>query len=256
MDMNRRKMIKITGAALAGAALLNNTAIAQDNSAEKSYNAKKKKALIIGAHPDDPETACGGTMVLLREAGYDVVSVYMTRGEAGIVGKTHDEASAIRTQEAENACKILGVRAIFMTQLDGSSEVNKERYVEMRTLIKDEAPDIVFTHWPIDSHPDHRVCSLLVYDAWRRLGYNFELFYFEVMSGTQTQLFQPTDYVDISKVAQIKKDACYCHESQDMHHLYKDWHDGMEHFRGLECRCERAEAFIHLRYTGNDIIES
>lgn len=86
MDMNRRKMIKITGAALAGAALLNNTAIAQDNSAEKSYNAKKKKALIIGAHPDDPETACGGTMVLLREAGYDVVSVYMTRGEAGIVG--------------------------------------------------------------------------------------------------------------------------------------------------------------------------
>ena len=123
----------------------------------------------------------------------------------------------------------------------------------MRELIAAEKPDVVFTHWPIDSHPDHRVCSLLVYDAWRRLGYSFELYYFEVMSGIQTQLFNPTDYVDITKVADQKREACFCHDSQDMKPLYEDWHDGMERFRGLEFRCKYAEAFIHLRRNNNDL---
>lgn len=145
------------------------------------------------------------------------------------------------------------VRPVFMTQIDGVSEINKARYAEMRELIAKESPDIVFTHWPIDSHPDHRVCSLLVYDAWRRLDYNFELYYFEVMSGTQTQLFQPTDYVDISDVVEQKRRACYCHESQNMAPLYEGWHIPMEKFRGLELRCPAAEAFIHLRRDKNYI---
>lgn len=252
--MNRRKMLKITGAAIAGASVLRSSVIANADQKNENKPTKQKKALIIGAHPDDPETACGGTMILLKQAGYDVVSVYMTKGEAGIAGISHDKAAATRMQEARKACEILGAKAIFMTQTDGRSEVNKERYHEMRDLIKEESPDIVFTHWPIDSHPDHRVCSLLVYDAWRRLNYEFELYYFEVMSGTQTQLFQPTDYIDITSVAQQKKNACLCHISQDMPHLYSEWHDRMEHFRGIEYRCDRAEAFIHLRHSSNDIM--
>ncbi len=250
--MNRRKMLKMTGLAITGASLLGVPALAgaSDGGVKKS---RKRKALVIGAHPDDPETGCGGTMLLLRNAGYEVVSVYMTKGQGGISGKSHDEAAAIRVKEGERACEILGVRPLFMSQIDGNTEINRARYTEMREVIAAEKPDIVFTHWPIDSHPDHRVCSLLVYDAWRRLDYSFELYYFEVMSGTQTQLFQPTDYVDITSVADRKRQACYCHESQNMGSLYEQWHDGMELFRGLEFRCKRAEAFIHLRRTGSDI---
>lgn len=249
--MDRRQMLKVAGAAVAGVSAFGLQAIAND--AQGAGNSPRKKALIIGAHPDDPETGCGGTMILLRRAGYEVVSVYMTKGEGGIVGKTHDEAAAIRTVEAKRACEVLQVRPVFMTQIDGVSEINKARYAEMRELIAQEKPDIVFTHWPIDSHPDHRVCSLLVYDAWRRLDYNFELYYFEVMSGTQTQLFQPTDYVNISDVAEQKRRACYCHESQNMAPLYEGWHIPMEKFRGLELRCPAAEAFIHLRRDKNYI---
>lgn len=248
--MNRRDMLKVAGTAIVGATLLGAEALAN----EPTNQSKRKKVLVIGAHPDDPETGCGGTMIMLRNLGYEVVSVYMTRGEGGISGKSHSEAATIRTQEAINACKILGAYPIFMTQIDGSTEVNKARYIEMRELIAKESPDIVFTHWPIDSHPDHRVCSLLVYDAWRRLDYRFELYYFEVMSGTQTQLFQPTDYVDISAYAEQKEQACYCHESQDIEPLYKEWHEPMEKFRGLEFRCPRAEAFIHLRRNNSDIL--
>ena len=203
-----------------------------------------KKALIIGAHPDDPETACGGTMILLKRAGWDVTCVYLTRGEAGIVGKTHEEAAKIRTEEAINACAITGSEYKFLTQIDGQTEVNKERYEEMLKLIQDEAPDVVYTHWPIDSHRDHRVCSILVYDTWRKSGEAFDLYYFEVMTGTQTQNFNPTDYVDISSVVEEKHKACLCHVSQDMPPLLDNWHTTMEKFRGLEIRSKAAEAFI------------
>lgn len=242
-------MLKTAGAAIAGTSLLGMETFASNPGAGI---ASSKKALIIGAHPDDPETGCGGTMIRLKQAGYEVVAVYMTKGEAGISGKTHEESAAIRVKEATKASEILGVRPVFMTQIDGNTEINKERYVEMRELIAAEKPDVVFTHWPIDSHADHRVCSTLVYDAWRRLGYSFELYYFEVMSGMQTTLFHPTDYVDISKVADRKREACYCHKSQDMDGVY-DWHGPMERFRGMEFHCQRAEAFIHLRRTDSDL---
>lgn len=250
--MERRDMLKIAGTAIAGATLLGTKAFASGTNTDKT--AIPRKALIIGAHPDDPETGCGGTMLKLRQAGYEVVAVYMTKGERGIQGKSLDESAAIRVEEAQNACQILGARPVFMTQIDGDTHINKERYLEMRELIKQENPDIVFTHWPIDSHPDHRVCSLLVYDAWRRLGYKFDLYYFEVMSGTQTQLFSPTDYVNITDVAKQKREACLCHKSQNMESLYNDWHTPMEQFRGLEFRCKHAEAFIHLRRDNNDIL--
>lgn len=241
-------MLKATGTLLAGATLFGAEAFA----AEPSTTTTTKKALIIGAHPDDPENV-GGTMRLLREAGWEVVAVYMTRGEAGITDKSHDEAAAIRTAEAEEACRILDVRPIFMTQIDGSAEINKERYVEMREVIAAESPDLVITHWPIDGHPDHRVCSMLVYDAWRRLGYSFELYYFETMTGTQTQYFHPTDYVDIGAVAERKHKAYFAHVSQNTTKSFASYHDRVEKFRGREFNCDRAEAFIHLRRSNNDI---
>lgn len=249
--MNRRDMLKVAGAAIAGATLFGPKSFANESTSEPKT---KKKALIIGAHPDDPELCCGGTMIRLKQAGWDVVSVYMTKGEAGIKGKTHEEAVEIRTKEATNACNILGVRPIFMTQIDGNSEVNKERYTEMMNLIAAEKPDIVFTHWPLDSHADHRVCAILVYNAWRRLDYSFELYYAEGMNGTQTAYFHPTDYVDISTVANQKRKACNCHTSQDMEPLYQKWHDPIEKFRGIEFRCDRAEAFIHLRRDSSDLL--
>lgn len=248
-------MLKATGTLLAGATLFGAEAFAAEpteNATDHKSSTSKRKALVIGAHPDDPENV-GGTILLLREAGWDVAAVYMTRGEGGIKGKTGDEAAAIRTEEAIKACEILDVRPIFMTQIDGNTEINKERYAEMREMIAAENPDLVITHWPIDGHPDHRVCSMLVYDAWRRLGYSFELYYFETMTGTQTQYFHPTDYVDISKVAERKHDAYFAHVSQNTTSSFARYHDRVEKFRGIEFRCERAEAFIHLRRSNSDI---
>lgn len=211
-------MLKMTGAAVAGASILGLPIPSEAGTAQSGTT--RKKALVIGAHPDDPETGCGGTIAVLKAAGWDVVDVYLTAGEAGIAGKSHAEAAAIRRQESARACATLGTRAVFLTQIDGSTEINHERYDEMRQAIAAQKPDVVFTHWPIDSHRDHRICSMLVYDAWRHLDHSFELFYFEVMTGDQTQLFQPTDWVNIDAMVDLKRKACYCHESQGMKDLY------------------------------------
>lgn len=206
-----------------------------------------KKVLVIGAHPDDPETVCGGTMLKLKALGAEVVTVYFTSGEAGIAGKSHEEARAIRQEEAKNACEVMGVRSVFMTQVDGNTEVNKARYDEMKALIEAEKPDMVITHWPIDSHRDHRVCAMLVYDAWRRTGYSFDLYYGEAMSGLQSQNFVPTLWVDITEYREQKDKACRCHVSQGMDEV-KVWHDAMEIMRGLEHHCKYGEAFIKQQW--------
>ena len=203
-----------------------------------------KKVLVIGAHPDDPESMCAGTMLKLKAMGAEVVAVYLTSGEAGIVGKTHEQARTIRQAEARKACEVLGVRAVFLTQTDGNAEVNKERYAEMKALIEAEQPDMVITHWPIDSHRDHRVCSILVYDAWRMTGRGFDLYYSEVMTGMQTQNFTPSLWVDVTDYRDKKIEAYLCHESQELEGAVKEYHDTMERMRGMECQAKYAEAFV------------
>jgi LmbE family N-acetylglucosaminyl deacetylase len=215
---------------------------------EAPQEKRKIKIVCAGAHPDDPETGAGGTMARYADLGHDAVNLYLTKGEAGIKGKTADEAAAIRSAELEKACAILKVRALFGGQIDGATELNAARYDDFRKILAEEKPDIVLTHWPVDTHRDHRAISLLVYDAWLRLGRKFALYYFEVDMGAQTQHFHPTHYVDITAVVDRKKDACYAHASQNPPGFYDAYHEPMQKYRGMEAGCKAAEAFIrHVR---------
>jgi len=187
-------------------------------------------------------------MARYADLGHDAVNFYLTKGEAGIKGKTHDEAAAIRAAEIEKACGILKTRALFAGQIDGATEINAARYEEVRKILAEEKPDVVLTHWPIDTHRDHRAMSFLVYDAWLRLGRKFALYYFEVDMGAQTQHFHPTHYVDITAVVERKKEACYAHASQNPAGFYDAYHEPMQKHRGMEAGYKAAEGFIrHVR---------
>jgi LmbE family N-acetylglucosaminyl deacetylase len=107
-----------------------------------------------------------------------------------------------------------------------------------------EKPDLVFAQWPIDSHRDHRAASLVTFDAWHRAGRKFALYYFAVNEGSQTTMFRPTHYVDITSVEPRKRDACMAHKSQDPRGFYAI-HSLMHEFRGREHGCKYAEAFVH-----------
>ena len=213
----------------------------------------KMKIVCIGGHPDDPESGCGGTLAKLSGLNNDVTIIYLTKGEAGITGKSHEEAAAIRSKEALAACKILNVKAVFAGQIDGDTVVNNESLDRLKELIAAEKPDIVLTHWPIDSHKDHQAASLLTIQTWMRSKEKFELYFFEVCVGEQTMVFHPTDYVDITDVQEQKRKAVFCHTSQDPGSIYSCGHASMEDFRGREIGARAAEAFVHMAGRKNGI---
>jgi LmbE family N-acetylglucosaminyl deacetylase len=211
--------------------------------ADESTPARELKVVVAGGHPGDPEAACGGTMARFADLGHEVVALYVSRGEAGIPGKTHAEAAAIRTGEAQKACELLKARALFANQIDGATEVTPARYDEFRKLLDAEKPDVVFTQWPIDAHRDHRVTALLVYDAWLVGGRKFALYYYEVATGDETQHFHPTHYFDMTATEPRKRAACFAHESQGPAKFYAIQEE-MQRFRGSQAGFKQAEAFV------------
>jgi LmbE family N-acetylglucosaminyl deacetylase len=206
--------------------------------------ARKLKVVVVGAHPDDPEYGCAGTIALYPGPGQEVVLLGLTRGDAGINGAPHEQAAAIRTAEARKACAILKARPLFAGQIDGDTELNQARYDEFRKLLEAEAPDIVFTQWAVDLHRDHRAAFQLTYDAWHAGGRKFDLYYYEADIGVETQMFQPTDYVDITATMDLKKAACFAHTSQRPSARLWNLHETMNRFRGMECGAALAEGYM------------
>jgi LmbE family N-acetylglucosaminyl deacetylase len=220
--------------------------LAMETSQSLSGASQPLHIVCVGAHPDDPESGCGGTLARYSEAGHRVSIVYLTRGERGIRGKPLDEAAAIRTAEAREACRILGAQPRFAGQIDGATELNQERTLNFARLLAEEEPDVVFTQWPIDTHPDHQVAALITLRAYYAAPRRFHLYFYEVDAGAQTQGFQPGVYVDITSVREKKKKALFAHRSQHGEEIYSQHHQVMESFRGREARVEAAEAFVHL----------
>ena len=237
--LTRRELLSRSGTSAAFAALPTGPLLGAES-------ARPMKVLVAGAHPDDPESGCGGTIARYTERGDAVTVLYLTRGESGIPGKTHQQAAEIRTAEAEKACAILKAKPLFARQIDGEVQVNAQQYSEFRKLIEADNPDVLFTHWPVDTHPDHRACSLLAYDSWLRLGRKFSLYFFEVDLGGQTQCFRPTHYVDVTATEPRKREACMAHQSQNpATDFYGKYHEPMMRFRGMESGHKLAEAFVH-----------
>ena len=239
-SQSRRRFVKNS---IAGAGLLS---LPNLLTAQNIGISDKKKIVCVGAHPDDPESGCGGTLALLAKAGHDVTVIYLTTGERGIKGKGLDESANIRRREGINACAILKAKPVFAGQIDGDTIVNNNWIKKIQELIAAEKPDIVFSHWPVDSHIDHQVSSLLVTQAWLKAEPKFALYFYEVCIGEQSMIFHPTDYVDITDSQEQKKKACYCHISQDPPDIYNCGHASMEDFRGRELGVKAAEAFVRM----------
>ncbi len=157
--------------------------------------------------------------------------------------------AALRTKEAETSCKILNASPQFAGQIDGDSVLDKEWNEKMTKLIQAAKPDIVFTQWPLDTHPDHQVTGELALTAWVRSGRAFDLYFYEVNTGVETMAFTPTDYVDITAEHEKKKEAMFAHKTQDPVNTYNDYFKPLEEFRGLEAGVKMAEAFIHFKTT-------
>ena len=203
---------------------------------------RKLKVVVTGGHPGDPEYGCGGTVGRYADLGHAVVLLYLNDGEptgrpppGGVHGT--------RIAEAAKACEILGARPLYAGQVDGEAVVDAAHYAAFRKILEAEQPDVVFTHWPIDNHADHRAISMLVYDAWLRMGRRFALYYYEVSNGEDTVQFAPTHYVDITATEPRKRRACYAHASQAPDRFYA-LQEQVTRLRGVERGVRQAEGFI------------
>ena len=122
---------------------------------------KKVDILAFGAHPDDIELGCSGTILLQISLGYSVGVIDLTRGELGTRG-----TGSIRVQESELAAKKMGItfreNLQFPDGLFENNEINKLKIVELIRLYR---PSIILCNANKDRHPDHGRAASLVYDA-------------------------------------------------------------------------------------------
>jgi LmbE family N-acetylglucosaminyl deacetylase len=125
--------------------------------------------------------------------------IYLTRGERGIADKSPNEAAAIRTAESEAACRVIGAAAVFAGQVDGETEVNRQRIAAFSELLEAQTPDVVITHWPIDTHGDHQVASVLTQRAYLSAARPFRLYFFEVEYNAPGKLDRGISYKAVSE---------------------------------------------------------
>ncbi len=225
---------------------------------KKNKAFKIAKVVVIGGHPDDPECGCGGTVAKLISLGHEVTLMYFTNGDEGISGKSNQEAASIRKNESLASCRVLGAKPLFVGQVDGESVLGNPEMAQFEKLLYQERPNIVFTHWPIDSHKDHQLASILSIQAWMEAQTKFSLYFYEVCTGNQSFGFHPTDYVDISDFEEHKKKALACHASQDIvvngkytQNMIDCGHPAMQEFRGRELGVHLAEAFVRMTGRGH-----
>jgi N-acetylglucosamine malate deacetylase 1 len=237
--LNRRALLTSTACAL----LTNRQVLAEERSGNEL------NVVVTGGHPGDPEYGCGGTIARYARLGHKVRLLYLNRGESpqleglGCTAISDDT----RVREAQEACRILGATAAFAPQCNGNAIVDNAHYRAFATLLADLDPDVVFTHWPIDNHPDHRAITSLTYQAWNSLGRKAAFYYYEVSDGEDTVMFSPSEYVDITDVESLKRQACYAHASQSPD-LFYALQTEVTKFRGIEVGYPQAEAFIrHVR---------
>jgi LmbE family N-acetylglucosaminyl deacetylase len=202
----------------------------------------KLKVVVAGGHPGDPEYGCGGTIARYTELGHEVVLLYLNRGEWP-ENPLLEDAKSRRMAEARKACELLKARPTYAGQINGAAVVDPAHYEKFRRLLEAEQPNVVFTHWPIDNHADHRAISMLVYEAWLRMGKTFALYYYEVSNGEDTVQFAPTHYVDIAATEPLKRSACYAHASQAPDKYYA-LQETVTRMRGLESGHKQAEGYI------------
>jgi LmbE family N-acetylglucosaminyl deacetylase len=242
-DLTRRGFVRRSLAAAAGPAVVAANGLPFAGRA----GAAPITVVCVGGHPDDPESGCGGTLARYAALGHAVTVVYLTRGERGIAGKSLAEAATIRSAECAAACKLIGAKPVFFGQIDGATEVTRAHVDAMRRLLAAANPDLLFTHWPVDTHMDHQVASVLTIRAWMEGSPRASrLYFFEVNSGSQTEGFLPNTYVDISSVVEQKKAALFAHVSQDGRGIWREHHEIMAQWRGREAGVAAAEAFVHL----------
>lgn len=204
-------------------------------------SSKIMNILAIGAHPDDIEIGCGGTLAKYASYGHHIYLFIATCGGAG-------GDCTLRENEQQEAADILGAKQLFWGGYrDTEIEVHKNTILKMEEIIKTVRPDNIFINYHDDTHQDHRHIAAITNSATR---YIRNVLYYETPT---TQNFQPNVFVDIGKKFLDRKvRSLEAHSSQvDRTNIQGlsilEVAKSAANFRGVQARVAYAEAFQSLR---------
>ncbi|TFG26096.1 PIG-L family deacetylase [Candidatus Thorarchaeota archaeon] len=192
--------------------------------------------LVVAAHPDDESLGAGGTIRKHSDLGIPVDVHCMTGNE-------------IRNEEMKEACAILGVRNLFLSERDDFAIDLSLRNEVVGAILKTR-PTIVITHFSGDYNINHQQCAQIVNDAveWASHTTIFEnahrvqrIYNMEI----NTMISRPHVYVDITDTYKYGLGALKAHKSQieKADFFYEKLYDTRTRLRGAQGKCERAEAF-------------
>jgi LmbE family N-acetylglucosaminyl deacetylase len=218
------------------------------------------RVLAVGAHPDDLEILCGGTLARYAQEGHEVVMCSASYGDRGSFEHTSEEIARIRLEEARHAAELAGATHVSLGLSDGDvNAADRDQIRAVIDLVRETRPEVIITHSQNDYMSDHNEISKLVFGAsfhatlplFETRNPNYDvvapLYFMDTVMGLG---FQPVEYVDVSSTIGTKVAMLEAHASQ------LTWlrdHDGvdvveqmrtMTRFRGQQCGVEYAEGFV------------
>lgn len=214
--------------------------------------------LAIGAHPDDVEIICAGTLVRFKQEGHEVTICHVCDGNKGSMIYSSAELAKIRRNEAKESAKLIGAESIWAGISDFEVVLDMKTRLKITDIIRQVKPDLIITHYPDDYHTDHVNVSRLVFEATYMAGVKLLetehpktdklpfLYYMDTLAGIN---FSPTEYVDITKTIDIKVEMMKKMESQlswlkEAHNCdAEDYIKIVARFRGFQAGVTFAEGF-------------
>jgi LmbE family N-acetylglucosaminyl deacetylase len=197
----------------------------------------------IGAHPDDVEFGCGGTLMRHIKRKDQVTFIILSRGEKGGDPDT-------RTREARESARKIGAGIHIFDYPDTDIPLNHDVIERIESVISRISPQRVYTHSIKDTHQDHRNTAYATFSAAR--------FVPEILAYESPSLylnFMPNYYVDISSYIDRKIDALNMFTTQNGKDYMKiNAIRGLSQFRGLASSVTHAEAFEVVRILKSDSI--
>jgi len=224
----------------------------------EAKDGRPRRVLAVGAHPDDIEILCAGTLARCRARGDDIAICVVTNGNMGSMTIQPPQLAAIREAEARESASRLEAEFHWLNIPDEFLYPDHETRMRFIEMIRAARPDLILTHAPNDYHQDHRTVSELVFvSSFIGAVPNVQtaspahpqiapLYYFDTLAGVD---FLPTEYVDITETLETKLAMLRCHRSQ------LEWlgdYNGIDivefvttvaRFRGLQCGARYAEGF-------------
>ena len=239
----------------------------------------RQVALTFLAHPDDAEILCAGTLIRLREAGWEIHIATATPGDCGTMERNRWDIASIRTQEAAAAARLLGATYHCIDERDAMVVYDKAAIQKAADLFRRVAPSLVITHAPRDYMMDHEESSKLaraasfIYGAPNISQFPRHaeshvpyLYYCDPIGGVDPMgnPVTPTTIIDIYEKIEQKGRMLACHASQRewlrAHHGMDEYIEAMKRLgteRGKVKNVAYAEGFVQHRghpYPHDDVL--